>query len=132
MDPSKAIADSLAAVLIFNLIIFGLGMCYFVFWVYSIYHCLTKGPEKERALWILVICLVPLFGAIFYHAIGKKSATPPAVPSSTPPRIIPLVPSVVNAHTTAVLDAASLTDERERARAISRALSQQPKNRRGP
>ena len=130
MDPSKALADGLVAIALFYLFIILLGFSYFVLWLYSIYHCLTKGPEKDRVVWILVICLVPVFGVIFYLAIGRKKASPPILPR---PKDVPAPPpalAAVDPHQAAVLNAASLSDERERAEAITRALREQSANRR--
>ena len=121
MDPAKVFSTALVALFAFYGFVLLLGLGYLALWLYSIYHCLTRGAEKDRALWILVISFVPFFGVIFYLVLGRNK-TPDQL--LVPRRDPPVVP-VIDAHSAAVHKAANLAGEKARAEQVNQALSQQ-------
>jgi len=67
-----------------------LGLVWLVLAVYSIIDCLQRPTDRVRALpktvWVLVIVLLPLGGALCYLLIGRapNSASPAPIPRSNP------------------------------------------------
>ncbi len=78
----------IGAGLFFTLVIVALMVWGLVFWILMIVHA-VKNPIESKALWILIMLLTGILGAIvYYFAIkrpfemekGKNSITPPSAP----------------------------------------------------
>lgn len=52
-----------------------LGLIILVLDILAVLDCLKSNkPGGQKALWILLIVLLPLVGLILYYLVGKKSA----------------------------------------------------------
>lgn len=59
----------------------------FIFWIMMIVHAI-RNPIEHKPLWILIMLLTGIIGAIIYYFAVKKDFTmpaSPAVPPQTPP-----------------------------------------------
>ena len=90
-NPVNALAGAAAFASLAFLVILGLAILCFVFWMIALVRCLTRCPREDRVAWILVIIFVPLFGWLLYFIIGPKTSgpaiaqAPPFVPPPVPP-----------------------------------------------
>jgi len=51
---------------------FVLMMILSIFWVWMIVDVLKHEDEKEKMLWILVVLLAQIFGAVIYYFVRKR------------------------------------------------------------
>lgn len=72
---------------------FVVGILFFIFWVMMLVHAI-KNPIENKVLWLLLILLTGVIGAIVYYFAVKRgfkqgvqpaNYVPPSVPPSTPP-----------------------------------------------
>src|SRR5688572_8947761 len=84
--PCPELSGALVAIPILFMLI---GLVGFVFWVMMLVHA-VKNPIKDKAVWIIVILLFNLMGAVVYYFAVKRGmrttgavAAPPA-PTSPP------------------------------------------------
>lgn len=65
-----------------------IGLLATIFWLMMIIHAATK-PIENKAMWIIVMILTGIIGAIIYYFIVKRKfqapAAQPQVPTQTPP-----------------------------------------------
>ncbi len=56
------------------LIVFSLGIIIFVFWLFMLIDCLKREfkSDEEKLVWILVLILTGLIGAILYYFLIKN------------------------------------------------------------
>lgn len=56
------------------------GLALLAFWVMMIYDCATRTPprSRERYVWLLIVVLGKLPGALAYYLLRKR----PAIPST--------------------------------------------------
>ena len=68
MDESFAIIP-----LLFMLIVTGVGLLGFGFWIWALVDCVTKEPSKgnEKIMWVLIIVLLQLLGALIYFFVRR-------------------------------------------------------------
>jgi hypothetical protein len=57
--------------LIFAIVMFALGIFFFVFWIKMIIHA-ASNPVQNKALWIVLMVLFGVLGAIIYYFVVKK------------------------------------------------------------
>ncbi len=53
-----------------------IGLAAFTFWIMMIYDCATKTPplSRERYVWLLIVVLGKLPGALAYYLLVKRPA----------------------------------------------------------
>ncbi|MGW7482520.1 PLD nuclease N-terminal domain-containing protein [Nonomuraea muscovyensis] len=77
-----------------------LGLALLAFWLYSLFDVITTPEEDIRnapkALWLLIVALLPLVGGLFWLARGRPQAaahhTPRQRQPGRPPRPAPKGP----------------------------------------
>ena len=71
---------------------FSFGVLALVFWIMMLVHAI-KTPIEHKPLWILIILITGILGAVVYYFAVKKQPThptpPPQTPNSTPPGSTP-------------------------------------------
>ncbi len=67
-------ALEILVVLLFFGLIFLLSVGLFVFWIWMLVDCVKRNFEKddEKIIWILVIVLTQVIGAIIYYFVVKR------------------------------------------------------------
>ena len=56
-----------------------------VFWILMIVHAATK-PVENKVIWIVIMILTGIIGAlVYYFAVKRKFNKPSVPPTSTPP-----------------------------------------------
>ncbi|MBU0761228.1 MAG: PLD nuclease N-terminal domain-containing protein [Nanoarchaeota archaeon] len=75
-------ATELAPVLIFIflfLIIFALAILVFIFWIWMLVDCAKRNfkNDNDKIIWILVIVLAGIIGAIIYYFVVKHEDKKP-------------------------------------------------------
>jgi hypothetical protein len=68
-----AIGSSEIGALLGLLIFFGLGLASTAFWIWMIVDCATKEPSEgnDKLIWLLVIVLAGVVGAIIYYFVRR-------------------------------------------------------------
>ena len=67
--------------------VFAIGIVAFFFWFMMLVHAI-KNPIEHKPIWILVLLLTGLIGAIIYYfAVKRASPLIPSPTSSIPPTI---------------------------------------------
>jgi hypothetical protein len=68
-NSGAGVAAGLGIFMVFLII---LGIIASIFWIWMLIDCLTSNrPTTEKLLWLLVIFLLHLLGAIIYFVIGR-------------------------------------------------------------
>ncbi len=59
--------------IILMLVMAGVGLLSFGFWIWTLVDCVTKEPAKgnEKILWVLIIVLLQLLGALIYFFVRR-------------------------------------------------------------
>jgi hypothetical protein len=61
-----------------------IGILAFIFWLFMLIHAISK-PIHDKALWIIIILLFNIIGAIVYYFAVKRHFTgAPSAPAATP------------------------------------------------
>ncbi len=67
-------------------VFFIVGILFFILWLLMLIHAI-KNPIEHKPVWVLVLLLTGILGAIVYYFAVKRAK--PTVPSVTP--VLPLV-----------------------------------------
>lgn len=60
------------------LLMVGLVGLVFGFWLWALVDCLKREfPGNEKIVWVLVIILLHVLGAVIYLAMGRQQGRPP-------------------------------------------------------
>ncbi len=71
------------------------GIAALVFWIKMLVHAI-KHPIENKPLWIIILLLFGIIGAIvYYFAVKKHMATAMAPTEAMPPTIPPVMPPTV-------------------------------------
>ena len=56
------------------MIIIGLAIVSFIFWIFMIVDCAKRNfkQESDKIVWIIIIVLLQILGAIIYYFVIKK------------------------------------------------------------
>ena len=67
------VSTGFSAMILFWLICLGFALAATVFWIWVLLDCITNEPAEgsERIIWVLVIVLLHLLGALIYY-FGRK------------------------------------------------------------
>jgi hypothetical protein len=57
--------------LIFSIVMFALGIFFFVFWLKMIIHA-ARNPIQNKALWIILMVILGFLPAVIYYFVVKK------------------------------------------------------------
>ena len=59
--------------LLFMLVMAGVGLCLFGFWIWALVDCVSKEPAKgnEKIIWVLIIVLLSWLGALIYFFVRR-------------------------------------------------------------
>ena len=66
----SAFALVLIAIIPIIWFLFFIGL--FVFWIVTLIDAIKYAPEKMKVVWVLVIILTNIIGALIYHFVEKK------------------------------------------------------------
>jgi len=68
---------SLIFVVIFFLVFGVIGVLGTIFWIWMLIDCVTKETDEgnSRLIWVLIIVLTHLIGAIIYYFVRKQKRT---------------------------------------------------------
>lgn len=55
-----------------ELVVLSLGIVGGLFWIWMLVDCATKGPAENKAVWVVVIALGSIFGAVAYFFLGRQ------------------------------------------------------------
>ena len=82
----------LGVVLLIWLLFVGFGVFCFVFWILMLIHAASK-PINDKVVWVLVIALTGIIGAIIYYFVVKREfdRQHPSTPAPTAPVAPPIV-----------------------------------------
>ncbi len=63
--------------LLLALILGGVGLAVFVFWIWMLIHAITNDglSGTEKILWVLLLIFLHFLGAILYFFIGRPKAS---------------------------------------------------------
>lgn len=91
--PCPEISGALGAAVIIVPVLFALlGLAMFVFWLMMLIHA-AKHPIKDKALWIIILIIGGILGAIIYYFVVKKNfpaqVRPPEPTPTVPPPATP-------------------------------------------
>lgn len=78
-------------VLALNLLVVGCVIAVMVFWIVELVDCLRREfkDPTEKVVWVLVIILMHLVGAIIYWSMRKSRGTLPGDIAAAPPPSAP-------------------------------------------
>jgi hypothetical protein len=62
--------------LMFLLVALAVGVAAFAFWIWMLIHAITnKGlTDTEKVLWVLIVLLLHVLGALIYFFVGRPKA----------------------------------------------------------
>lgn len=57
---------------VFMLLVLGLVIFGFVFWIWMLVDCLERKRFEDKLVWVIVMILLPLLGSVLYYFIVKR------------------------------------------------------------
>jgi hypothetical protein len=78
--PNIAGGGMVVFVCLFELVLFALGIAGMIFWIFQIIDVAKRQfPDpNSKTVWLLIVILLGVIGALVYHFVGKQQGTLPS------------------------------------------------------